>query len=750
MTVLPDAARGASHLNAAAHLSGPFAGGARVTKLDFDAAGIAYVDWQARLPLLLVAPRVDVGATELAGTVKIVQSSGEVIEPIEVRFARYTEAGASVLAYRPGPPSMIGDHAREFTVEVDGGGEHAEPQFDLFVIEGNLGRLLYVATAEKMRLRRQASELFAMRQLAAADGRALERIGADLGVPRFDTKLVWDATLGLPTIAAATEADADYRTRLAIYRPLLRASRRAVDEMANGPGATTDPNRGLPAQLGMTARVEIEESDTELVIAMRIVGAEPQRLAYTAFLRKTILLVPGAPVADIRLVPRSERAETNALCVRLATTFTWPANPAIAPALARALDRVGKCRTALGVTRPWKVLRTQDDAGGSRYELGLGIDLEVPPAGELAALGQKHVVSGTTPEIEALIASMTPVPAAQDLHGRWLLEACLLPTVHSLDATKTYVSHLVTHGLSIGETVANGVTQLAATWNAPNDSGPDATLVLALEDADVARASAGVAAWTLLTGAAEQAGWAAAVAPPAGLVAAVTEAAIHIATDAVATTKTIHALAAVPNELVLTLQLDATLAAKLATHDAAATAQLLQLVIAFQRAGVTSLLPLYTSANQLLLVIGAVSLPGASTLLTVEKSSLRWYVVPIAGAPGTVTPALGSRTTWSEGEGISAIVVIAPGRRGTPDPRGRVAPFELRVSVPATTLLELEQYELLMNLFDRAHPLGVVVNTRNLRQQIDGNDDGTAEPISTALSRTYRPFRQPRRSPIEE
>lgn len=200
--------------------------------------------------------------TELVGTATITQSSAETIAPVVVRFAPYTEAGASVLAYRPGPLSMVGELATEFTVTMSTAG------FDLYVVEGDLGRLLYVATAEKMRLRRQATEICAMRRLGAASGNALDRIGADLAAPRFDTKLVWDATLGLPTIAPAPETDAAYRARLAIYRPVLRASRRAVDLMANGPGAATAPNAGLPEAVGMTARVNIEEPDTELAIAI--------------------------------------------------------------------------------------------------------------------------------------------------------------------------------------------------------------------------------------------------------------------------------------------------------------------------------------------------------------------------------------------------------------------------------------------------------------------------------------------------
>jgi hypothetical protein len=76
-----------------------------------------------------------------------------------------------------------------------------------------------------------------------------------------------------------------------------------------------------------------------------------------------------------------------------------------------------------------------------------------------------------------------------------------------------------------------------------------------------------------------------------------------------------------------------------------------------------------------------------------------------------------------------------------------VRPFEIRVSLPDDdTLLDLEKYEFLMNLFERAHPLGVIVDTRGLRSRIDADGDGTAEPLSPSLSRTFRPYRQLRRA----
>ena len=141
-----------------------------------------------------------------------------------------------------------------------------------------------------------------------------------------------------------------------------------------------------------------------------------------------------------RLLPSAVRAEENALRARLAQAFEFPANAHIAPLLARALDRVGECRRALGITRRWRVLRAQDDDGGSRYELGLGVDVEQLPPAELDALVANHVagqIAADTPAaIRALLAQMQPQAATEDPRGRWLLGPCGLTTVHPLDTAK--------------------------------------------------------------------------------------------------------------------------------------------------------------------------------------------------------------------------------------------------------------------------------------------------------------------------
>jgi hypothetical protein len=738
-----------------AHLAGPFTGGAVETKLTIDPAGGAHVDWRARLPLLLVSLRAAVGAETLACTVRITQSSGEIVEPVVVRFAPYTEAGASVLAYRPGGASMQLELATPFQVRLEpDAGETPAAMRDLFelrVVEGNMARLTYVIGSEKMRLRRQANELYAMRRLAAAQGDALDRLGAELGVPRFNARLTWDATLRTPTIVPQREADGPFRARLGIYRPFLRSSRRAVENLVNGPG--TGNNAGLPSRLGLTRRLTMAEPDTELLAAVRLVSFpdDTPRTAFLDFARQAFLLQPGVNVPNTRLLPSAVRADENALRARLASNFEFPAGAFIAPNLARALDRVGACRRALGVTRRWRVLRAQDDAGGSRYELGLGADVEAVAGAELdglvASLRAGNIATDTTPEVRALLAQMQPRSSTDDPLGRWLLAPCGLATVHPLDATKTYVSHLALHGLVIGKNTTAQRTLLDARLNAPLDSGPDALLVLALLDADAQRAAAGIAPWTLLTGDQERAAWALAVSPPDALIQSMNDARIHMVKDAADVNKAKSALGGLPTELIVTLQLDSALAARLVTHDAAAAQSLLRLIIAFQDAGIVSVLPLFTSDGRILLVLGVAALPGDATLLTARsKNSFRWYLVPLSGQPGQLERRIGSRNAWVAGNGLSAVVVVIAGKQGSTDPRGRVDPLELRVGLPDGALVNLEQYEFLMNLLERIRPLGVIVNTRGIRDHIDADGNGAAETLSPSLSRTFRPYHHPRQS----
>ena len=94
---------------------------------------------------------------------------------------------------------------------------------------------------------------------------------------------------------------------------------------------------------------------------------------------------------------------------------------------------------------------------------------------------------------------------------------------------------------------------------------------------------------------------------------------------------------------------------------------------------------------------------------------------------------------------MSAVVAVVAGKRGSTDPRERVEPAGAGVALPAGALVNLEQYEFLMNLLDRVRPLGVIVDTRGIRGQIDADGNGAAERLSSTLSRTFRPYQQARR-----
>src|SRR5262249_16282305 len=142
--------------------------------------------------------------------------------------------------------------------------------------EGNLGRLLYLTSYEKQRLRRAAREVQAYRTLAYARRDALDRIGADVGVTRFVDELVYDAPAGegyarqLPSPAA--EPHRASAKRLSMFRRVLLPTPGAVDRLLNGAGAATDPNVGMFADLASGARFTVRETDDRFAVAVQLVA----------------------------------------------------------------------------------------------------------------------------------------------------------------------------------------------------------------------------------------------------------------------------------------------------------------------------------------------------------------------------------------------------------------------------------------------------------------------------------------------
>jgi hypothetical protein len=462
----PDVFRGAAYRSMVEHLAGPLSAGAADTEIGVDGAGKASVEWSARYPLLVAALRAPADEHGFAVTATLPGPAKRALE-----FVPYTEAGAFLPVYAPDVDPTT-HRATPFDVTFamkDLGTGQAVPAAQLVallevrLIEGVFGRLLFVCGSEKGRIRREGRRLAAMRLLAHARANALDRTGADLGVPRFvDSHQASGQTI------LDVEADDDYRLRLGVYRPWLRSSRARVLELLNGPGAENDPNAGPLGQLGLAARFGILEEDNPFAVGIELVAAgdDTVRQNFLAFARDAHLIRPSNSAAAnaahaARFLPKARAAREEDLRADLRSLFTFTGDatpdPALAPMLAAALVRAARCRKALGIAGKWEVKRAQKSDGGSRYELGLGVDVVPFTPAELTAMAGNLAAAAADPETRALLDTMTAAAPAQDANGDWLLGKCGLRTVFRVDSTTLYLSHLPVFGLTV-----SGPTPVAA------------------------------------------------------------------------------------------------------------------------------------------------------------------------------------------------------------------------------------------------------------------------------------------------
>jgi hypothetical protein len=72
--------------------------------------------------------------------------------------------------------------------------------------------------------------------------------------------------------------------------------------------------------------------------------------------------------------------------------------------------------------------------------------------------------------------------------------------------------------------------------------------------------------------------------------------------------------------------------------------------------------------------------------------------------------------------------------------QGFADPYEVNVDLPAGAMLNLKQYEFLMNALDLLYPIGVNIGTYSIRQgRVDLNGDGTAERLKPAVRCFWQP-----------
>ena len=768
MTVLdPDQLGSASYRNLIANTSGPLRAGATETLVALDTTATAPIDWNAREPLALVLAKVAV-SQDVAITVTLADHTQASFGTIV--FAAYSEAGAPLPAHRPAvdPGTHLaapfaltlaatllkkdGSHDRDLLVA------EIIAAFEVRIVEGVFGRLLYAVTAEKARIRREAAQLTAMRSVRFAEREALDRLGREVGVPRFTNTLSYDpvtkqivagfGSQGAPVM----ESDDDYRRRLSIYRRFSQSTPSRVLDILNGPGAVTDANAGLLGGMGVTKRFTIAESDEALAMTLQLVETGPAtyRANFLTYTRQNFLIwledTPAATTAhSARFLPLAQQTAITALRTRLRAAFTFPAGATVSPAVASALDRYAAIRTLLGGTGQVAILRAQDNGGGSRYELGLGVALASPATAELDALAARVAdmtrTRGTADQ-EALLASVTPLNAAGDPNGTWLLNACGFQTVHRVDSGTIYVSPLPIYGLVVqGPTLAPAGADIGlnALYQAPGDPGGNAALLAGLTTASTAWTTAGNAAWTSMNDADAHAAWQAAPSrTTADNALAIFRAAGLVAIEQPATI--VPQLLALPAELMTTIKLDAALSAGILAEHSDAGGAMTKLVGMLRDAGLSAVIPLVDAANEVLLIVAVTGLPLAGLNLNDRRASgFRWYVVPLSGAGGSIR-GTGSATVYhSNGPGLVAVVTIGYAKQGRTDP------YEYAVDLPDGAVLTITQYEFLMNLLAANYPTGVMINTFAIRSKhVDLDGDGTADPLLPAQARTYREFRRAR------
>ena len=767
----PDLLRSASHRNMAAHLTGPFSVGAVDTPLAITAAGRVEITQTTREPLIVVAPSGPLDQFGLRLNAKLnPDGTNDGLPSLE--FALYSEAGAFLPLHRPEVAAATRT-ASPFTialalakVAVDGT-ETAVPAaqiatlIEVRIIEGVLGRLIYILGAEKARLRRESREIAAMQTLDLARDDALDRMGGDLGVARFADQIRFDATQKQIVTDVRKDAqgsplpepDDEYRRRLAIYKGTLLSSKSKVTEMLNGPGKDTDPNAGLLAGLGLRQRFQIIDADNDFAFAIHLIsaGGGQFRNNFLDYVRKAHLIhLENIPTENLihsqRFLPQTEKDRVNQLRNRLRQGYTFPGGAALAPALAAALDRLSRCVRELGITARRQILRAQDADGKSRFELGLGAEVAPFTAAQLNQMRNRLLNADRPPsddaEVEALLRAMTPLPAASDPEGRWLHEVCGLRTVHRVTGQRIYVSHLPTSGLVItgpSEVDLNAQAPLEARFHASLDPGSNVVLLQGMTAALQEWTAGGGQAWAVLTDQQAIARWDQATLrqaadPALGVFRAAGLGAIETPAPVVA------ALKRLPPELIQTITLAAPQAQAILAGNAAAADDLVKLAGILRRNNLASVLPLITGPNEVALVVGVIGLPEAGINLSERRATgFRWYVVPLQGSGGEIK-SIGSRTVFlPRGPGLTAIVTVGYARRGLSDP------YEFRVELPEAARINLLQYEFLMNLLERVFPIGVEVNTFSIRKlHVDLDGDGKAEPLPPTISRTFRKFRRQR------
>ncbi|MEU7790629.1 hypothetical protein [Amycolatopsis sp. NPDC049159] len=718
---------------AAAELIGPLSPAATPRPLTLKATtspgqAEAVVDTTTRHPLVLCTVLSDVDVQGLTILPAVKTGGGAPQSLPVVTFAPHTAAGTALVAALP--PAGKGDVTAPFSVLARGilGGELgvglstaqllAAVRFDL--VEGVLGRLLTVLLDEKGRIRRTAREIRASRTLAVASGNALDRIGADLSSPRFSDELFWDAAGQTPATRplqpeGTREDDESYRDRLRVLRGVRLPSPPWIGS------ALAD----FRADVGVPGTVGVDEVADPQLIALRLVapGAPAAIGQLLNAIRRVHLVWPaGSTEGDDahahRLLPPDVAAHVDTQRAALATWQVQPFQP-LAPSVAEALTTLDARCVRLGA-RPWpKVLRGQDNAGGSRFELGFGAQLAAPVAAQLDA--------AVTAAGKLKDPNLVPQPRSADPAGAWLLRACGLHTVEP-DADGTVFVSTAPMGPLVVDVEPDAAGDVPLTLSARLVSATDPAHDVPVVSVITALAGAGL---TPVANPAAALAAARSTSTVSGLDAALDSRSVPKVTDVAAFTRQLATVS--PRDYVL-FDLGATRTAAVLANSAV----LSPLFTTATAAGASSVVALVTGTGTLALLFGVTGLPLAGANLAGEHTLVhRWQVRGLGDQHATLSSRRGPVVTIPLfNNGISVVSCVVGQRSGANDP------YTWRPSLPDGTLLSLRQYEHLLNIVELVTPVGVRADTFAIRRQhVDVDGSGHPTGLNIAAARAYRHYR---------
>lgn len=702
-----------------ASLAGPLKAGFQVASFALDDAGkvtLGGAPLRSSLFLRLLRPVSEDTALK-------VETSGGAAQ--ELTFEAGSDAGTSLFV---GP--LPANSGASLTVS---GAPTLKNLVAIEQVSGNFGLLISLLSLEHQRVRKHVHDIALSRTVAGASAAQLDRIGSEIGVRRFDSRLVFNANS--IALSGDHETDESYRGRLSTFRGWQFATHEDVLSQL----------KEIHPQFGLDERESPYENAVRLVAVGATQADADDRLANGFKSLRANWLIDPAAAPPHRPVSNAEQQADAILHAQLKQNFaSLPASAPLAPALARMLNDLLLLKKAGNVGGAVGLLQGQTDKDGAAYELGLGARLSVP-ADFAIKLAEAVVAApaqqlGQFAPLGQVFKSMLAVPGARPSLAS-IMQSFGFNTIRQISATEIYLSHL-----PVGTIDFTGPATLLA-----GDTGTYVFADLLNAGDELMQAVSEAATLTGISGATRDA---AAIAPMLGTLPdhdANAPAQLFDGRFTLANQKSFAAalsstLQGADASTMRGLEVQGDAAKALRAGQSAAWDQVGDFAFALADRGVVSLAVLMRENGNVVLAASMAALPLIGPNLTQRQSvSLRWWATRLdeSDQTGQVQfQAGGSRREFRfehAAPGLWCVNLIAYRRRGLPDP------MEVRPTLPEGVIIDYADYERMMNVLDAACPVAVEINTWRIRQRHVRLDASLPQaPLNVSASRSFRRFRDVR------